>query len=213
MMILETIKSLPFACSDKLFRFLNRNKIKIREEDTQIIGVLSGLPGSGKSVRGQEFMFITNGEKPCHISKIAFDKSEMITGIITSRQEAVICDEGLAIFFSRGAMTKEGRLMAEIMGECRQRNLHLIICIADVLALDSFVLSMANYIALVWESRKEINKRDVTIKGNMQIYPKFRHNNYKDRLIQYLKIKKSNPLIKVKRPRPWLTEAGSPYGE
>ena len=205
------IKDLPFACSDKLFRFLIRNKTKINKEDTQIIGVLGGLAGSGKSVRGQEFLYITNPNT--NISKIAFNKQEMIGAILSSRQEAVICDEGLAIFFSRGAMTKEGRLMAEIMGECRQRNLHLIICITDILALDSFVLSMANYVAYIWESRKEINGRDVTIKGNMQLYPKFRHNNYKDRLISYLKIKKGNPLIKIKKPRPWLTESGSPYGE
>jgi hypothetical protein len=211
MTIPEIINDIPFACSQKLRRFMIRNKEKINKDDTQVIGVLSGLPGSGKSVRAQEFLYMTNPNT--NITKIAFNKQEMIEGILNSRKEGVICDEGLAVFFSRGAMTKEGRLMAEIMGECRQRNLHLILCITDVLALDSFVLSMANYVCEVWESRKEINGRDVTIKGNMCIYPKFRHNNYKDRYLSYLKIRKGNPLLKVKRPRPWLTEAGSPYGE
>lgn len=202
---------LPFAMSKRLYDFIIKCREKILNDDRLVIGILYGDVGSGKSVRGQEFAYIVSGDK-ITIDKIAFNKDEFVKAVLMSRQEAIIGDEGISIFFSRGAMTKEGRLMAELMGQCRQKNLMIIVCIPDILSVDSMVLGMSNFVAHVWESRKEINGRRVTIKGNMALYPHFRSNSFRDRLVSYLRIKKSNPLAKIKKPAPYLLEAGQPFG-
>jgi len=204
---------LPFPCSEKLYKFILRNRNKIFDEDTMIVGILWGNVGCGKSVRAQEFAYVINGNGKTELDMISFTKDEFVKSVLKYRKSCLIPDEGISIFFSRGAMTKEGRLMAELMGQCRQKNNMLIICIPDILSVDSLVLNMANFIGYVWESRKVINDRFVTIKGNMRLYPHMRGMSYKNRIIQYLRIKKSNPLIKMKMPQAWLTESGSPYGE
>lgn len=212
---MENIKpdNLPFPISEKLYKFILRCKAKITYEDTFIVGILWGGVGGGKSVRAQQFAYITNGEGKTTLDMISFDKDEFVKSILKNRLKCLIPDEGIAIIFSRSAMSKHGRLMIELLAQSRQKNLILIFCIPDVLSVDSYVLNMANFIGYVWESRKEINGRMVTIKGNMSLFPMFRQNNYKARMLQYLKIRKSNPLIKAKPPQPYLIESGSPYGE
>ncbi len=205
-------KNAPFAISEKYLNFILRIKDKILNEDTQVTGIIWGKVGSGKSVRGHEILYLVSGDK-ANIDKIAFNKDEFIKAVLSSKQEAILGDEGIAIFFSRGAMTKEGRLMAELMAQCRQRNLLILICIPDILNVDSMILSMANFGIDVWESKKKIGQKSVTIKGNMRLWPRFKGNDYLERIIQYLRFKKSNPLKYAQVPYPYLMEAGSPYGE
>lgn len=204
--------NLPFPYSKRLYSFVRKMQEKILYKDRMVLGIIWGDVGSGKSIRAQEIFYLISGDK-CHIDKIAFDKSQFVKAVLMAEKEAIIGDEGISIFFSRGAMSKEGRLMAELMNQIRQKNLVVLICIPDVLAVDSMVLSMANFIGRVWESEKKTGPNEyVTIKGNMAIWPKFRHNNFKDRMIRYLKIKRSNnnPFVKVKMPRPWHLEPGGP---
>jgi hypothetical protein len=207
----ESRPGLPFAMTKRLYNFIMRCKDKILNDDRLVIGIIWGDVGSGKSVKAQEFAHIVSDDK-INLDKIAFDKPEFVKAVLLSFKECIIGDEGISIFFSRSAMTKEGRLMAELMGQCRQKNLMILICIPDVLSVDSLVLGMANFICYVWEGRKEINGRRVTIKGNMALYPNFRNNSFRDRIIQYLRIKKGNPLIKIKKPKAYLVEAGQPIG-
>jgi ABC-type dipeptide/oligopeptide/nickel transport system ATPase component len=209
---IESEKPLPFAMSKRLLSFVLKAKDKILNDDRLVIGIIYGDVGSGKSVRAHEITYIVSGDKVT-LDKIAFNKDEFVKAILMARQEAIIGDEGISIFFSRGAMTKEGRLMAELMGQCRQKNLMILVCIPDILSVDSMVLGMSNFVCHVWESRKEINGRRVTIKGNLALYPHFRNNSFRDRLLAYLRIKKSNPLAKIKKPSPYILEAGQPYGE
>lgn len=211
---IEKPDNLPFAYSKRLYQFIAKAKEKILFKDRMVIGIIWGDVGSGKSVRAHEFMYIISGDKAT-IDKIAFDKNEFVKAVLISEKEAIIGDEGISIFFSRGAMTKEGRLMAELMGQCRQKNLVILICIPDILAVDSMVLAMANFVCHVWESEKEISPGVYkTIKGNMAIWPKFRKNDYKKRIIRYLRVERSNsnPFVKNKKPRPWHLEPGSPVG-
>jgi len=204
--------ALPFPCSARLYNFMAKIKHKINYDDTHVIGCFWGEQGGGKSVKALWFDYVISGEK-LNIDKIAFSKEAFIKAVLISEKEAVQPDEGISIFFSRGAMTKEGRLMAELMQQIRQKNLFVPICIPQVLSVDSLILESCRFIAYVWESRKKINGRMVTIKGNMDLYPKFKHDDYMGRMLHYLKIRKGNPMVKIKRPRPWLREAGQPFGE
>jgi len=202
-----------YSMSTRLFKVTERIQEKIYKEDSMVLGILWGGVGGGKSIRAQHIGLVINKNKELDISKVAFDKEEFIEAVLKSRKEVVIGDEGIALFFSRGSMTKEGRLMAELMAQCRQKNLCIIICVPELLSIDWLILQSANFVGYVWESKKEINNRLVTIKGNLALYPAIVGNDYKMKIIHYLRTKKRNPHAKIFRPTPYLTEAGNPIGK
>jgi len=202
-----------YSMSTRLVGVIERIREKIYKEDSMVLGILWGGVGGGKSVKAQHIGFAINKNRELDISKIAFDKDEFIEAVLNSRKEVVIGDEGIALFFSRGSMTKQGRLMAELMAQCRQKNLCIIICVPELLSIDWLILESANFVGYVWESKKEINNRLVTIKGNLALYPAIVGNDYKMKIIHYLRTKKRNPHAKIFRPEPYLTEAGNPIGK
>jgi ABC-type dipeptide/oligopeptide/nickel transport system ATPase component len=195
-----------FNISERWYKFLMRCKYKIDYEDTQIVGILWGAVGCGKSIFAQKIARVISGTMT--IEKIAFDKLEFIKAVLDSNKEVIIADEGIAIFFGRAAMTKEGRLMAELMAQIRQKNLFVLILVPDILSIDSMILSQASWVGYVYESRHKENGKPVLIKGNCDIYPQFNHNNHKDRIIRYVKLKRTNPLFREKKPFPFIREKG-----
>ena len=197
-----------YYLSNRLHQFLMKVRQKIQEKDQMVIGLICGDWGSGKSIVAQKWAHAVS--PTLSIQKIAFDKKSMIKAVILAKKEGVIADEGASIFFGRGAMTKEGRLMAELANQIRQKNLFILICIKDPLAVDSMILRAAKFIAYVWENEDQKGQH---WKGNVALYPAFRGDNYMQRLIIYLKVKNANPLIRAYRPAPWLTEKGNLYGE
>ena len=202
-----------FSLSTRLFKVVERIQEKIHKEDSMVLGILWGGVGSGKSVKAQHIGYAINKPKELDINKVAFDKDEFIEAVLDSRKEVVIGDEGIALFFSRGSMTKGGRLMAELMAQCRQKNLCMIICVPELLSIDYLILESANFVGYVWESKKEINGKPVSIKGNLALYPAIVGNDYKMKVVHYLRTKKRNPHAKIFRPNPYLTEPGNPIGK
>jgi len=104
-----------FSISTRLFKVTERFQEKMYKEDSMVLGILWGGVGGGKSIKAQHIGVATNKNRELDISKVTFDKDEFIKAVLNSRKEVVIGDEGIALFFSRGSMTKEGRLMAELM--------------------------------------------------------------------------------------------------
>jgi len=202
-----------FSLSTRLFKVTERIQEKIYKEDSMVLGILWGGVGGGKSVKAQHIGYVINKNKKLDINKVAFDKDEFIEAVLNSRKEVVIGDEGIALFFSRGSMSREGRLMAELMAQCRQKNLCIIICVPELLSIDYLILQSANFVGYVWESKKEINDKPVTIKGNLALYPAIVGDDYKMKIVHYLRTKKRNPHAKIFRPTPYLTQPGNPIGK
>jgi|ETNvirnome_2_300_1030623.scaffolds.fasta_scaffold00278_18 ABC-type dipeptide/oligopeptide/nickel transport system ATPase component len=200
-----------YSYSTKLNLFSERCKQKIHQEDSMVLGIVWGKVGSGKSVWSQHFAHAIDNS--IDIKRICFDKEEYIEAILHSRKKAVVGDEGISLFFSRAAMTKEGRLINELMAQCRQKNLAIIICVPEILSVDWLILQAADFVVYVWEGSKKINNRKVTTKGNAAIFPAIVGDDFKTRIIHYKKMKKRNPYAKVRMPRPWITEPGNPIGE
>jgi len=206
------------SVSSDLHEFLMRCREKILEEDSMVLGILWGEVGSGKSLKAQHMGVVVDptldkGIDKKSIERIGFDHEEFIDAVIKYRQSAVIGDEGITLFFSRKVMTKEGRLISELMNQIRQKNLFVIICVPNLLTIDATILESANFVGYVWESTKEIGGREVKLKGNLALYPKLDGDNSKDRIIQHLKIKKSKPNYYKSPPEPFLREPGNPIGE
>jgi len=197
-----------FSMPERLHAFLLRNREKIMKEDTMILGIICGKVGCGKSVLAQKFAYVISGKMD--ISKIAFDGKEFLEAVLSSRKESIIGDEGISLFFSRGVMTKQGRLMAELMAQIRQKNLCVLICIPNLLSVDTMILEMSNFICFVWESRATNKGYKYCVKGNLALYPAFRHNNYKERLLNFYRMRRANPKF-IRRPFPYLTATGEYY--
>lgn len=197
-------------CTD-YFNTCERCKDKIHKEDSMVLGLIWGDVGSGKSIAAQHFGFAV--DKTLDISRICFDKEEFTTAIINNKKCVIIGDEGINLFFSRSSMTKEGRLMSELMDQIRQKNICVLICVPKLLTIDWTILDSANFVAYVWESSKIINKRRVTVKGNVAFYPKLDGDNYKDRIIDYLKKKRRSPMKFLYKPEPYWMQPGNPIGE
>jgi len=201
-----------FSASTVLFTLINRCKKKILEEDSMVLGILFGKVGCGKSVRAMQIGWAIDPTMTS-ANRICFNKDEFAETVINNRKCSIIGDEGISLFFSRSGMTKEGRLMAELMAQIRQRNLCVFICVPNLLSMDAMVLEMADFVAEVSEHSQVINNKKEQFKGNIAFFPELGKNSYKTRIIHYLKAKRGNPNAKIQRPFPYFTEKGSIIGE
>ena len=192
-----------------------RIRRRLKEDDTDVLMIYDGDTGSGKSLAAMRAGYVVSSSK-LNINHICMDASEFIEAILESKKgQVIIADEAISMFFSRAAMTKEARLMQELMAQIRQKNLCIILCVPDVLTLDKLILNKARIYINVTENRitNKSGERQ-TIKGNMDLY--FDAPNYpaKTQILEYLRTKRSNPhRLKRKRPRPIIRMKGSPVSD
>lgn len=201
-----------YSVDDTVYQILQRLKQKITEEDQEAWVAFGGDTGSGKSLKAQHWMHVIYpGLKVNHI---CFDRDEFIEAVITAKKgTGIIADEGISIFFSRASMTKEGRLIAELVAQIRQKNLAIFLCIPEPLSLDWTVRNKLNLYVHVWENRETIGNRIVTLKGNAAVYPEMPGAPFATKLFNHIRVKKSNPMAKGKRPAPYCHEKGNPIGK
>lgn len=201
-----------FGIPQKLYDFAMRCKEKLsEEEDSMVLGIIWGGVGSGKSLFAQKLGYTI--DRSLNIDNVCFNKDEFINAVLSSKRQVVIGDEGISLFFSRNVMTKEGRLMAEIMDQIRQKNLCVIICIPKLLNIDKSILESANFIGYVWESKKKIKDKEYRIKGNFALFPKISGDDYKQRVVKHLTLKARNPHKFNPHPEPFLSVPGSRVGK
>lgn len=208
-------KKYPFPLDEGFKKIYLEIRRRIREDDTDVMMIFGGDTGSGKSLAAMRAGYVISSHK-MKIDFICMDAPEFIDAILKSKKgQVLIADEAISMFFSRAAMTKEGRLMQELMTQIRQKNLCVILCVPDVLTLDKLILDKSAFYIHTYEKRIR-NKSGIskTIKGNLHMFfdsPKY---PAKTLLIEYLRTKRANPhKIKQKRPRPILRMKGSPLSE
>lgn len=199
-----------FSVSEELYNICKRYKEKMVKDDSMVLGIFWGAVGCGKSVAAQHWGYVIDPTLENQQSRVCFDKDEFINAIIKNKQNVIIGDEGISLFFSRNAMTKDGRIMSEIMDQIRQKNLCVFICVPKLLNIDSNIIESANFVAYVWETRKETKKGVKTIKGNIALYPEIKGMPYKTKIVEYLRKKKRAPLKPLTKPKPLHYETGNP---
>lgn len=193
-----------FSVSTNTHRFLMRCRDKIQDpqEDNQMLGAFWGKVGCGKSLTAQHFAYII--DPTLSISRICFNKEEFINAVLDNKRKVIIGDEGISLFFTRNVMTKDGRLMSEIMDQIRQKNLCVFICVPKLLSIDRDILSEVDFVAHVWESRETIDGNKVTVKGNVAFYPRLKGKDYAKNIIRYLRDSKANKKHKFKQYPAWM---------
>jgi len=198
-----------FAISKKLHRFAMRVHKKINEDDQEFWCLFQGDTGTGKSLAAQRFGYVV--DPTLCVNRVCFDVKEFVKAIIDApKHSCVIADEGVSIFFSRASMTKEGRLVAELSAQIRQKNLLIIICVPEALSMDWLILNKLNLLVNVWESRdKDAKGITRTVKGNMSFYPNFPSKPLIKFLLRYLRLKRHNPSAKVRKVNAYFREKGN----
>ena len=201
-----------FSAPKFLYDFAQRVKQKINFEDSECLIIYFGGTGTGKSHSAMELGYII--DNTLSIDRVNFDQTEFINAILNAQKgQVVIADEGISIAFSRAAMTKNNRLVMELMNQIRQKNLCVLMCVPDILSLDWMILNKANAVVYVSETRKLLNGRNVTVKGNQFWYIETRRKPMKTMLLRYLRIKRSNVMAKISKPKCWAKIMGNPIGE
>ena len=212
-----------FFVSQKYLDMLNRIKDKINNEDQEFwiaYVAKNAATGVGKSLRAMRDKYIINPDG--NIEEVCFSKEEFINTVLDAKKgDVIICDEAISIFFSRGSMTKEGRLVAEISNQIRQKNLCIMLCVPEVLSLDWLIQKKLNCVVIIWEDRKNQGDKRTTIKGCCAIYPEIPGMPLKSLFINYQRRKKTNPMLSTKPPQPFFREPGDsitkkpwyPFGE
>ena len=198
-----------YSVSTTLYTFLKRVRNKIRTEDQEFWIAYGGDTGSGKSLRAMRDAYVIT--KNLNINHVCYDKKEFIDAVLSAKRgDVVIADEGIAIFFSRGAMTKEGRLIAELSAQIRQKNLCIMLCLPTLTSLDWLIQEKLNAVCNVWESREKKNNAGVkTYKGNADYFLETSTLRQASAFIKFLKAKKVQPAKKHKRPKPMIREPGN----
>lgn len=196
-----------YSIDNSVYKFLQRAKEKVMNEDQEVWIGFGGNTGVGKSLKAQRWLYAIYPD--LNIKDVCFDKPEFINAVINAKKgQGIIADEAISIFFSRSSMTKEGRLISELVAQIRQKNLLIFLCIPEVLTLDWTILSKLVAYCHVYESRQTINGKTYTIKANAKLYPEYIRNKMRTKIIEYFKIKRRNPAARIKRPRAMLREKG-----
>jgi hypothetical protein len=202
-----------FAMEESIVKLMSIFNNKTNNEDSEVWIGVTGDTGTGKSLLAQWLAYIKMGKK-IPIKNILFDKHETINRIIEcDKYDTLICDEAISSFFNRSSMTKEGRLIAELSQQIRQKNLTIFLCLPDLLSLDSMIHKKLKCVINVYEDRQEKNGQMKTFKGNAEVFiehPKTRQVTF---LMNYLKAKKRNPLAPFRRPKAFLRHKGNCISE
>jgi hypothetical protein len=213
MIIYSPCKKFSFTIDKGIYKLLMRFKEKVCKEDSEVWIACQGDTGSGKSLKMMWWAYVLT-EKLIPIKHICFSIDEFVKAVIgANKGDVVIADEAISIFFSRSSMTKEGRLIAELSNQIRQKNLVIILCLPDVLNLDYIAQKKLNALVHVWENRSLVHGKPTTHKANIGVFVKHSEMPQTQMLINYLKGKRRNPLAKLQRPEPMFHEKGSPIGE
>ena len=209
-----------FYVGKDIYNLAMRIKQKINEEDQESWQAMIGDTGCGKSVFGQHWGYLIDKTldrkiDPDSINRICFSVEEFIKAVNNAKKgQVVIADEAISIAFSRAAMTKGGRKIAQFKDQIRQKNLCIILCIPDLLDLDYSFIKKIDILFYVWESRIMHNGRMQTLKGNFACYPELKgfgsRGMLRTKFHIYQKIKKANPFKRNPKPTPLYTQKGSP---
>jgi len=211
-MIKDKLGIQRYSVSTKLYKILRRIREKIRHDDQEYWIAYGGDTGSGKSLRAQRDAFVIN--KNLNISHVCYDRTEFIKAVLDAKKgEVIIADEGISIFFSRASMSKEGKIIAELSAQIRQKNLCIMLCMPNVVAMDFLIQEKIDCLAWVSEGRFNRNGRLQTMKGITDYYFETPQCPSVTNFIKYKKSLKTNPNKPARKPDPLFREAGSPISK
>jgi len=117
---------------------------KIIDKDWDMVGVIDGTEGGGKSVLAQQIAYYL--DDTFIEDRIVFRHYEFRKAVINAKpKQAIIWDEALSGLNSRTAMTTINITIVDLLAEIRQKNLFILIVLPTFFDLDKYVA--------VWRAR------------------------------------------------------------
>ena len=131
--------------------YLNKNLTtakKIIKKDWDMVIVVDGAEGSGKSVLSQQAAYFC--DPTLNLDRIVFTPNEFRKAIIKAKPyQAVIYDEAYTGLSARATMSMINRALVSMLAEIRQKNLFVFVVMPTFFDLDKYVA--------LWRSRALIN--------------------------------------------------------
>ncbi len=121
---------------------------KVIKKDWDMVFVVDGAEGSGKSVMAQQAAYCCDNS--FNIDRIVFTPYAFRKSILAAKQyEAVVYDEAYTGLSSRATMSLINRTLVSMLAEIRQKNLFVFVVMPTFFDLDKYVA--------LWRSRALIH--------------------------------------------------------
>jgi len=139
------------------------------KEDWDMVIVVDGIEGSGKSVLAQQVA--KEADPSFNIDRIVFNPKKFVKAIEKAgKYEAIVYDEAYGGLNTRQVLSQTNRALVSMMAEIRQKNLFVIIVLPCFFELDKYVA--------VWRSRALIHVyTDGFKRGLFRFYNQARKKN------------------------------------
>lgn len=167
-----------FYMDNGLARVLEKKVIKrVKKKDKDWCCIVDGEEGAGKSVFAMQLGSYLDHD--LDISRICFFPEEFKKAVQTAKKgQCVIFDEAFRGMSSRSTLKAVNKVIIELMMECRQKNLFIIVVLPTFFLLDKYVaLWRARCLFHVYETKDK--------QGNWRMYDRVKKKqlylNGKDR--------------------------------
>ena len=122
----------------RLVRNLEKVRLRVRTNDEDVFWVVDGPEGSGKSTFAFQVAKFLD-ESFC-VDRIVFTAKDFRNAIIKAKKfECIVFDEAFRGLSSRSALNEINKMLVELMMECRQKNLFIIIVLPSFFMVDKYV--------------------------------------------------------------------------
>lgn len=128
-----------YYLDDTTYHTLIKKRKLIRKKDNDYLMLVCGDTGTGKSTLA--FQLAKAVDPSFNLSRVAFTPQNFAKVISHATPgQAVLFDEAFSGLSSMGAGKRDGMYLKNIIMECRQRRLFIIIVLPSLWALDKYVL-------------------------------------------------------------------------
>lgn len=106
-------------------------------KDWDVVLCVDGPEGAGKSVLALQMAYYFDPTFDC--SRVCFTLNEFEEAIYNGKKgQAIVGDEMMRMLNSRSAMSKANKRIIELLAECRQKNLFIILVLPSFFDLDKY---------------------------------------------------------------------------
>ncbi len=113
-------------------------KPKILKKDNDLVWIVDGLEGSGKSVFAMQVAKVL--DPSFDLERVCMSPEEFTKAILKAKKgQCVVFDEAFTGLSSRASLTEINKLLVSLMMEMRQKNLFVIIVMPTFFMLDKYV--------------------------------------------------------------------------
>jgi len=142
---------------------LNVAKDNVIKGDVDRFYIIDGREGTGKSTLA--FQLAYSVDNTFNLDRVCFTSQELTTKIRELKKyQALVFDEAFNGLSSKGALSKENKLLVKLLMECRQKNLFVFIVLPTIFLLEKYVAIFRSHALFhVFVSRKNVNRRSYAI--------------------------------------------------